>query len=295
MAGQSNISIFSRRDLGTFVTGLVLGALLIWLVTPAPDDAHVEEPVVQPSVEQPEDTALTRVGWAALPGWTDDDLAAALGTFNQSCKALLRMPAGRVMDGAAFAGTADDWHPVCELASFVGTGTDVARLFFEEAFVPFAVTKDGKAQGLFTGYYVPVLPGRLSPEPDFNVPLLARPDDLVSVDLGQFNSTQAGRLEVFSTQRHDGDGTISYILHGCQSAGLQRQALRSKRLFDDLVKPCLVHTHLQEPRRQSQGSPIGAGETKPAGVGREPDEKSLGDAADAWGDFAPHCFKHRHQ
>ncbi len=60
----------------------------------------------------------------------------------------------------------------------------------------------GGANGsvLFTGYYEPVLPGRLNPEPGFEVPLYALPSDLLTVSLQDFdanlpNSRLVGRAE----------------------------------------------------------------------------------------------------
>jgi membrane-bound lytic murein transglycosylase A len=79
------------------------------------------------------------------------------------------------------------------LALFVAPENDAARTFFEHAFTPFSVQEDGEANGLFTGYYVPVLQGRSTADADFDVPLLARPDDLVSVDLGNFMTALSGQ------------------------------------------------------------------------------------------------------
>ena len=161
------------RNLLIFAAGLVLGGLLIWLLMPT----GPAEPTSVPEPDQPLLTAptaekdafdLTRAQWADLPGWAEDDQAIALKTFNISCAALLKMSADTVMDGADFAGTAEDWHPVCELALFAGQDTEAARAFFENAFVPFAVSENGKPEGLFTGYYVPLLQGRLKKDATFD-------------------------------------------------------------------------------------------------------------------------------
>jgi membrane-bound lytic murein transglycosylase A len=200
MADLPDIKDIGQREIGIFAGGLALGAFLLWLVLPstsAPpiiDEPPVETPVIEaPTPEAPGALSLSSVKWPALEGWAEDDLAIALKTFNTSCAALLRMPADKPMDGGAFAGTAGDWQAVCELALIVAPETEAARVFFEHAFTPFSVQQDGKAKGLFTGYYVPVLQGRSTPNADFDVPLLARPDDLVSVDLGNFVTDLAGQ------------------------------------------------------------------------------------------------------
>ncbi len=194
MTWQSFLDDLSPKDLVVFGAGLVAGGLLIWLATPSPEDIEIETPVaiVEPVIEEPvrekplpviHGLGLQSVEWTALTGWDQDNQATALAAFNRSCKALLRLPADKTMDGGTYAGTLDDWQPVCELAAFVPANNAAARAFFEEAFVPHAVSGDDGSKGLFTGYYVPVLQGRLSADKTYDVPLLARPDDLVSVDL----------------------------------------------------------------------------------------------------------------
>jgi membrane-bound lytic murein transglycosylase A len=208
---QSFLEDISHRDMAVFAGGLALGGLLIGLLLRDAHELPVEPPVTEagpveavpapdpgpePGLEPAPGSAglsLMQVAWDDLTAWPEDDLSQALATFNRSCEALLRLPPDRAMDGGDFAGTADDWQPVCELAAFVPADNDAARAFFEEAFVPFSVAEDGDAEGLFTGYYVPVLQGRLTRDANYDVPLLARPDDLVSVDLGRFDPDHAGQ------------------------------------------------------------------------------------------------------
>ena len=181
--------------LATFVTGILFGLLVMWLLGPSAPvpETQAPAPTPPPVPATVEDFNLSPVEWPALTGWTGDDHTKALATFRASCAALLKMPAGKKMDGAAFAGTVGDWQPVCELANFVGAADGAARQFFEEAFVPHAVAMGEDTSGLFTGYYVPVLPGRLQQQDGFGVPLMSRPDDLVSVNLGTFEPELSGR------------------------------------------------------------------------------------------------------
>src|SRR5262249_15068912 len=64
---------------------------------------------------------------------------------------------------------------------------DAARRFFEGAFTPLLVHLGDQIDGLFTGYYEPELKGSRTPDDRFRVPILARPADLLTADLGLFN------------------------------------------------------------------------------------------------------------
>jgi membrane-bound lytic murein transglycosylase A len=130
---------------------------------------------------QPPELVLENVSFADLPGWHDDDPAAALPALRKSCPKL----------GAA-------WKDAC--AALAQTSDADARGYFERWFQPHRVTDRGKADGLITGYYEPELRGARAPSARYRVPLYRLPDDLVSVDLGQFRASLkgeriAGRVE----------------------------------------------------------------------------------------------------
>jgi membrane-bound lytic murein transglycosylase A len=97
-------------------------------------------------------------------------------------------------------GRVEAWLYTCAAARAMGRSERLARIFFETAFVPFRVEAKGKTEGLFTGYYEPELKGSRARSARYTVPLLARPADLVSVDLGLFRDAHkgeriAGRVE----------------------------------------------------------------------------------------------------
>jgi membrane-bound lytic murein transglycosylase A len=56
-----------------------------------------------------------------------------------------------------------------------------------------AASDHGEREGLFTGYYEPLLMGSRQPDKRFHIPLHRRPDDLIQVDLGRFDSDLEGR------------------------------------------------------------------------------------------------------
>ncbi|WP_372424077.1 murein transglycosylase A [Salinarimonas chemoclinalis] len=121
---------------------------------------------------------LEPVAYGDLPGWADDDHAAALAALRVSC--------GPILDGraalrpAAAAGV--DLLAACRAALAVPPAD--ARAFFERAFVPHRVIP-ASGRGFLTGYYEPELAGSLVRTPRFATPLRARPVDLVTLAEGE--------------------------------------------------------------------------------------------------------------
>ncbi len=153
--------------------------------------------VVAPPQGAPPRMALSPVSFADLPGWKDDDLGAALNNFLQSCARLGVIPPDQRLGGEGAAaergGRAEDWRGVCEAARHVGRGdSEAARQFFESRFQAFSIQDGAATEALYTGYYEPELHGARSPGGAFQIPLLARPLDLVTADLGEFAADLKG-------------------------------------------------------------------------------------------------------
>jgi len=200
MADPPDLPRLTRRRLALLlalaaVAGAALALAGVWIVqSHSARQAALAAPV-------PDRLTLARASFADLPGWRDDDLAAALPAFLRSCRRLAaRRDDASIggIGGAGFFGTVADWRPACAAAARVPAGDlaadrAAARAFFESAFTPFAATNHGRAEGLFTGYYEPTLYGSRRRGGRFTVPLLARPPDLVTVDLGRFRPDWKGR------------------------------------------------------------------------------------------------------
>src|SRR5207253_10651968 len=125
--------------------------------------------------------------FAALDQWGGSDPRAALSAFAASCGKIMKRPDAEAFGGSPDYGIVGDWKPAC--AATLNTHdfpADAARGFFGAWFTPAAVTNHGDAIGLFTGYYEPELNGSRKKQGRFQTPLLARPADLVMVDLGTF-------------------------------------------------------------------------------------------------------------
>lgn len=128
-----------------------------------------------------EASSLRPLRFAGLAGWNRDDHAAAFATFRRSAEALAtsepslrpgRPPSEGLRRAAA------------EALRLEAKDSPAARAFFEATFAPFEVTPPGGG-GFLTGYFEPVLPGSLVRSESFRAPLLARPEDLVTLGSGE--------------------------------------------------------------------------------------------------------------
>jgi membrane-bound lytic murein transglycosylase A len=133
---------------------------------------------------------FTAARFADLPGWDDDRLEDALVALRRSCARIAGLDPGRPLGAAAF-GNAGAWQTACrQLPATADSAT--ARRYFEAVFIPVALSDGPTAEGLFTGYYEPLLQGSRTRGGAFQTPLLARPADLVAVELGQFRAAWRG-------------------------------------------------------------------------------------------------------
>jgi len=179
----------------TVRAGLVLGALLALA-------ACVQTPPPEPRLD------LAPVSFADLPGWSADSQGEALVAFRRSCARIARLPDDRPLGALAAAGRAGDWRAPCAAAAQVPTDDDAAaRRFFETWFAPYAARDRGRREGLFTGYFEPLLDGSRTRDSRYRIPLYGRPADLVTVDLGLFADDLAGRR---ITGRIDGGRLLPY-------------------------------------------------------------------------------------
>lgn len=123
-----------------------------------------------------------------LSGWRDDDPREALAAFRRSCGPLRRQDGTRPMGAQPLFGHAGDWQSVCAAADGAdASSASGARVFFESHFQPYLVLDGEDPEGLFTGYYEPLLYGSRRFGGRYQVPIYRPPDDLLRIDLGRFN------------------------------------------------------------------------------------------------------------
>jgi membrane-bound lytic murein transglycosylase A len=132
------------------------------------DLAPITEPA--PATAELPRGRLERTTFSALPGWGADDVAVALDAFLQGCPALSSQPA---------------WANVCVTgAQLKSRSAAVVTRFFETEFEPYhAVNADNSDTGVVTGYYEPLLRGSRTRTAEFQYPIYAPPQDLITVDL----------------------------------------------------------------------------------------------------------------
>ena len=108
--------------------------------------------------------ALTPVQFSEIPGWDEDNLSEAWQAWLQSCNSLRKRKAGPV-----------NWVAVCDRAN--AQKPKDAKTFFENNFRAYAVRNQvtGKADGLVTGYYEPIINGSRIRTDRYSVPLYAYP------------------------------------------------------------------------------------------------------------------------
>ena len=138
--------------------------------------------------------ATTAVAAGVVAGPAIDQLGldeaqarAGRAAFLATCPALLRRT-----DASGLTRPAD-WRGACDAAR----AGDDARSFFAQWFEA-AQVGDGRA--FATGYYEPEIAGSRERRPGYEVPIYARPTDLIDVDLGRFapslkGKTVRGRVE----------------------------------------------------------------------------------------------------
>ena len=135
---------------------------------------------------------LEKIEFSDLEGWDSDAQSRALVAFRRSCAVISAAPDDRSL--GRLGGRMADWREPCAAAGAVAQGDDsAARVFFEAYFTPLRMSDQGRAEGLYTGYYEPLLSGAMAPGGRFTVPIHGLPPDLVSVDLGLFADDLAAR------------------------------------------------------------------------------------------------------
>jgi membrane-bound lytic murein transglycosylase A len=153
--------------------------------------------------EAADGTRLVPLTFDDLPGWRDDDHAAAFAAFRRGAAVLAdRPPKTRTL------GT--DAKALAALLRRAGSLPDpyassAARSFFEDWFEPFEVQPPA-GPAFFTGYYEPVVAGSAVRTDAFTVPLHRPPPDLVEIEPG----SAPGLDPMFRFARRTPDGYIEH-------------------------------------------------------------------------------------
>jgi membrane-bound lytic murein transglycosylase A len=130
---------------------------------------------------------LTRVKLGEVPGWSDDHVAEAVPALLASCSRLAQLDDNAPVGTDGHGGLAKQGRHACAAAAKLSAGDDAAaHAFFEAEFVPYAAAGNSGTTGKLTGFYVQELRASRTKHGAFVVPVMARPADLVTVELAQF-------------------------------------------------------------------------------------------------------------
>ena len=153
------------------------------------------------------ETTRTLLAFEDLDGWAEDDHAAALDTFLETCPDL----------------GAPDWRALCAYAQT--EGGDHPRRFFELFFRPVLI-EDGDP-ALFTAYFEPELDGSRRRTPRFRYPVHRKPPE------AGHQSPWLTRQEIVTTGALDGRGLeIAFVDDPVELFFLQVQGSGRIRLRD---------------------------------------------------------------
>lgn len=148
------------------------------------------------------DATAHPLSFGDLPGWAGDDHLAAFQVFSRHCDAL----AGRAPALREGVKPPDQLRALCAGNALNGIDNQPkARAFFERWFQPIEI-RPGSGHGFLTGYYEPEVEGSLVRTDAFQSPLLARPDDLVTIPQGE---TRPGIPEGFAAARQVAGGALA--------------------------------------------------------------------------------------
>lgn len=200
-----------RRLLGRVAGMMMMPALLLGAC------ATTAEPVggVVPTISR----------YADIEGWSSDHVSEVLPAMRRDCARLGTIPADQPLGGgalaAAAAGRAGQWAQPCAALQRVPDGDDAAAHHYLEAwFEPHSLADPPGTPALFTGYFEPQVAGSRVRGGLYQVPLLARPDDLIRLP----PPTPNGR-PIIARRLPDGRTTRYYSRAEIEAGALDNQDL----------------------------------------------------------------------
>ena len=174
--------------------GAVIGAAYVRKLQPETPVATA--PPTQPQRSEP--TAIyTPVDVDDLPGWTEDSVAQAVAPLQRSCAKFAALAPEAVIGQGTLARPARVWQAACQGLSSANAGDAALRTYLARTFTAYRVamtqtTPDADVKvsindrGTFTGYYEADLKGALTRGGAYQVPIYAKPRNLVTVNIRDF-------------------------------------------------------------------------------------------------------------
>ncbi|MDP2646700.1 MAG: MltA domain-containing protein [Desulfobacterales bacterium] len=199
------------------------------------------------SLSESGDISMVRVLPQDYPVFEDDMFYDGLPfAAARSLSYLARVPSARKFKFGQDIFTAS--HMVRSLENFIRftetrpSPPDLQRFIASNFLIYRSVGAGKPGQVLFTGYYEPLLHGSLHPSPQFNIPVQARPADLLTIDLSLF-SPEFNHKKIIG--RFSGKTVLPYYT---------RQEIDTMGLMDNAVKIAWVQDPVALFFLQIQGS-----------------------------------------
>ncbi len=140
---------------------------------------------------------LEKLSASSYPGFADDMLYDGLEHgILQSIKYLKQVPSESIFKFGNDSFTAS--HMIMSFEYFLGfirekPSPQDLKSFIKSNYLVYRSTgRDKRGQVLFTGYYEPLLQGRLNQNAEYQVPVFTLPDDLIKIDLAPFSPKYKG-------------------------------------------------------------------------------------------------------
>lgn len=180
---------------------------------------------------------LQRATLGDLPGVFDDGLVAFWKSYLASCQAIVED--APELRKAMQPGGAQ--RAACARALALGpgaTGVEI-RAYLEQGFAPYLIVPNAiEKRAFFTAYYRPEVRASLVRTEQFREPLLARPDDLVTLPAGDSNPSLNG----LSSARRRPDGSLEpYPTRAQIDAGALGAQTRPVAYVADAIEAFMIH------------------------------------------------------
>lgn len=145
---------------------------------------------LQKSPQHHKAIAVEKSSFQALPDWRSANHPNALSAFKNSCtKIVLLSNTTTLFDELPNISVADLQYACTQANQWQGN----ARLFFEAYFDVYTARANGSRDSFFTGYYESTLNASTTKKAALNAPIYAIPDDLITVNLSDFDQGWQGK------------------------------------------------------------------------------------------------------
>jgi membrane-bound lytic murein transglycosylase A len=196
-------ALTDARGLRRYADAFCAIAIALWLAVfaahaarshlPSPPARHLPYPHLTSPLEI-SGSQYAPVGWADIPGWSEDDHLLAYKAFRTSCRPIAAQHA-LPSDPKALGISLRD---PCRAARTLDLSDGArARAFFEEHFLPLRISRLGEDAGFVTGYYEPVIDGSRTQTDVYTVPVYRRPSNLFVRGFKQSDAGLPNKGQVF--------------------------------------------------------------------------------------------------